>query len=66
MGECGIDILQLWDINIEGECSKSDSKHSKFLGIWVGDKQCYKGNLADEKIQGVLNFHNVKTLYSVC
>ena len=55
-----------WGSDIEGECSKSDSKHSNFLGIWVGDKQTHKGNLAYEKILGVLNFHTVKTLYSVC
>ena len=53
--------------NIEGYCSKSDSKHSNFLGIWVGTyERTYDGNLAYEKIQGVLNFHTVKTLYSVC
>ena len=28
--------------DIQGECSKSDSKHSNFLGIWVGYKRTYE------------------------
>ena len=28
--------------DIQGECSKSDSKHSKFLGIWVCCEQTNK------------------------
>ena len=39
--ECCIEHVMIWTClgqDIQGYCSKNDSKDSKFLEIWVGDK----------------------------